>query len=98
MLQQDFIVPDGVNAWFLMVWAQPGAKKDEVIGEHQGRVKIKLNAPAVDNKANKALLKFVARLLGLRQSRIELINGHTSRRKKLRIVSEREPNWAPLSL
>lgn len=91
-----FIIPEQDGGYSLLVWAQPGAKKNEVVGEHQGRLKIRLNAPAVDNKANKALLEFVAKLLGVRPSRLELVTGHTSRQKKIRIESAEKPVWDSL--
>lgn len=86
--------PDG--SYELLVWVQPGARKNEVSGVHQGRIKLRLNAPAVDNKANKALLEYVAKLLGVRPSRLELVSGQTSRQKKIRIVSAEEPVWSSL--
>ena len=45
----------------LMVWVQPGAKKDQVAQLYQDRLKVRINAPPVDNKANKALIKFLAK-------------------------------------
>jgi len=76
-----------------MVWVQPGAKKNELAGLHQECLKIRLSAPAVDNKANTALVEFVAALLGLKRSQVSLEAGHTSRRKTLRVLAEKEPIW-----
>lgn len=45
---------------------QPGAKNEGVTGEYQESVRVRINAPAVDNKANKALAAFVATRLGLK--------------------------------
>lgn len=81
------------DSWLLRVWAQPGAKREAVAGIYQGCVKIRLGAPAVDNKANKALIRFVASTLALRQRQVSLRDGHTSRRKTLLIESEHEPRW-----
>ncbi|MGE4293280.1 MAG: DUF167 domain-containing protein [Desulfovibrio sp.] len=83
----------GDGAWLLRVWAQPGAKRDEVAGLYQGCLKIRLGAPAVDNKANKALVRFVASALALRQRQVTLRDGHASRQKTLLIESEQEPRW-----
>jgi uncharacterized protein (TIGR00251 family) len=77
----------------MKVWVQPGAKKTELAGMHQEHLKIRLSAPAVDNKANVALVAFVAGLLGLKRSQVSLAAGHTSRGKTLRIVAETEPIW-----
>jgi uncharacterized protein (TIGR00251 family) len=83
----------GDGSWLLKVWAQPGAKKSEVAGIYQGCLKIRLGAPAVDNKANKALLRFVAASLALKQRQVTLKDGHASRQKTLLIESEHEPRW-----
>lgn len=83
----------GVGEWRLRVWAQPGAKRDELAGLHQEHLRIRLAAPAVDNKANQALIAFVAGLLGLKRSQVRLTSGQTSRQKTLCVTAEAEPVW-----
>jgi uncharacterized protein (TIGR00251 family) len=61
----------------------PRAGKDAVQGLHGDRLKVRLQAPPVDGKANKALLKFLARALGLPASRLALVSGETGREKTL---------------
>ena len=95
-MRPEFLRESGRGEWLLSVWAQPGAKKDEIAEEYQGSVKIRLGAPAVDNKANKALTAFVAKSLGLKKRQVSLISGHASRKKTLRIESDTEPDWGPL--
>lgn len=73
---------------------QPGANRNEPAGLYQDCCKIKLSAPPVDNKANKALVAYVAERLGLRKSQVELESGQASRRKALIIHSDLEPEWA----
>lgn len=81
------------SGWTLAVWVQPGAKKNDVAGEYQGCLKVRLAAPAVDNKANKALVKYIAGLLSLKANQIELTAGMTSRRKTLTLSASIEPDW-----
>lgn len=69
----------------LTVHVQPGAKTTSCAGIHGDALKIRLAAPPVDGKANQALIIWLAQTLGCPQSRIELIRGHTSRRKTLLI-------------
>lgn len=83
----------GDGSWLLRVWVQPGAKKDGVVGLYQGCLKIRLGAPAVDNKANKALVRFVASILELKARQVTLQDGHASRQKTLLVESELEPRW-----
>jgi uncharacterized protein (TIGR00251 family) len=63
----------------------PNAKIDSVVGEHGGAIKIKLRAPAVEGKANAALIRFLAKQLKLSRHSIVLESGHRSRDKLIRI-------------
>lgn len=80
----------------MLVRACPGAKKTEFAGLADGRLRVRLAAPAVENKANKALLAFVAKALGLKVSKVILLSGETGREKRLRIATDSEPDWARL--
>lgn len=84
------------SSWLLSVWIQPGAKHDAVAGLMDGCLKIRISAPAVDNKANQALIAFVAASLGLRRNQVEITSGQTGRRKTLRILSKVKPDWEQL--
>ncbi len=68
---------------FLLLHCQPGAKLTRVVGEHGGRLKIALNAPAVDNKANEALVAWLGDRLGVPRRQVEIVAGQTSRQKKV---------------
>ncbi len=59
----------------------PGARKSALAGEENGRLKVRLQAPPVEGKANKALIAFLAGELGLKKNRVELRTGHRSRDK-----------------
>lgn len=61
---------------------QPRARRNEIVellGD--GALKIRLTAPPVGGKANQALIKFLAKLLGVAKSKIEIRSGATSRNK-----------------
>lgn len=77
--------PDGCT---LSVRVHPGAKRDAVTGLHAGAVKIALNAPPVDGKANEALIAFVAERLNVPRAKVALVAGQTSRSKTLRITGK----------
>lgn len=62
----------------------PGAKKNFVKDE-EGRLKVYLNAPAVEGKANKALIKFLAEYFKVRKNQIEITKGLKSRDKIVNI-------------
>ena len=63
----------------------PRSSKDEIVGEKDGVYKIKLTAPAIEGKANKALLKLFAKKLGIPKGEIRIITGVRSRIKSIRI-------------
>jgi hypothetical protein len=67
---------------------QPGAVKNEIMGVQGDVLKIKISAPPVKGKANKALIDFLAKELGVKRSEVEIVSGHTSRIKKIKVVGE----------
>lgn len=74
---------DGV---VLSLHIQPGAKRTETAGLHGEALKIRLAAPPVDGKANDALVAFLAKTLGIPKSHVELVAGHSSRTKRVRVA------------
>ena len=69
------------DAKALAVWIQPRASNDAVVGEREGMVAIRLQAPPVDGAANAALLRFLARRLGCPTKSVRLLRGERSRCK-----------------
>lgn len=69
----------------LLLYVKPGSKTDAVMGEFDGRLKISLNAPAVDGRANEALIRFLSKKLGVPKSAVEIVQGATSRLKRVSI-------------
>lgn len=69
----------------LTVHAQPGARRTEVVGRHGDAVKIRVAAPPVDDRANEALVAFVAEVFGLRSAAVTVRSGGSSRHKRLRL-------------
>ncbi|MDP1920801.1 MAG: DUF167 domain-containing protein [Myxococcales bacterium] len=70
----------------LLVLVQPRASRTKVVGEHDGRLKIALSAPPVDGEANAALIEFLSDALDVKKASVALVEGDTSRRKRLRVV------------
>jgi uncharacterized protein len=69
----------------LELYVQPGARKSEFAGEHDGRVKVKLAAPPVDGKANHALVQFLAAHYGVPRRAVRITAGLKSRLKRVTI-------------
>ncbi len=71
----------------IAVHVQPGARVSEVLGEIGDALKIRLQAPPVDGKANEALIALIADKLDVRQRDVRILRGQTSRQKLLDIDS-----------
>ena len=69
----------------LQVHVIPNARSDVVVGKHGGAFKIKLRAPAIEGKANAALLRFLGEQLKLPRKAIVLKSGEKSRDKAIQI-------------
>jgi uncharacterized protein (TIGR00251 family) len=74
---------DGVLC--ISVHAQPGAKRTEVAGLHGESLKIRVAAPALEDRANEALIEFVAKTLGVAKRDVTIASGEKSREKRLEI-------------
>lgn len=71
---------------YLRLRLQPRAKKNAVEGEYGDALKIRLTAPPVEGEANKALVAFVAKLLGVKKSAVTIESGEKSRDKRVRVA------------
>ena len=63
----------------------PRSSVNQIVGREEGVFKIKLTAPPLEGKANKALKKFLAKRLGLSKKDVEIISGERSRSKSVLI-------------
>jgi uncharacterized protein (TIGR00251 family) len=66
----------------LPVRARPGARKNGLVDEHGGALRVAVTAPPVDGRANEALVEVLAETLNLRKSQFVLLAGETSRVKR----------------
>ena len=74
---------DGI---ILPVRIQPRSSKDEVVGEYNGALKIRLTSPPVEGEANRRCIEFLAKRLKIGKSQIEIIKGGRSRDKMIKII------------
>ena len=63
------------------VRAQPGARRNAVLGEQAGALKVAVTAPPEGGRANAALAEVLRDWLGVKRSQVELAGGATSRNK-----------------
>lgn len=67
------------------VHLQPRASRDEIVGEFQGALKIRVTSPPVDGRANEALCRLLAVRLKVPRAAVRIAGGERSRRKRLEI-------------
>jgi uncharacterized protein (TIGR00251 family) len=67
------------------VRVQPRASKNEVVGVMDGALKIRLHAPALEDRANQALCAFLAEVLKRPKSAVRLLSGERSRTKRVEV-------------
>jgi uncharacterized protein (TIGR00251 family) len=67
------------------VWASPGARRSELAGVAEGRLRLRLAAPAHEGRANAELVRFLAGLLDVPKSAVTVVAGASSRRKLVRV-------------
>jgi uncharacterized protein len=67
------------------VRVQPRAKRDEIVGEYQDGLKIRLTAPPVDDRANEALRKLLASRLKVPLAAVRIASGEHSRTKRVEV-------------
>lgn len=65
---------------------QPKASKSEFCGLHGDALKVRIQAPPVEGKANSELIKFLAKQFGVSKSAVSIISGELNRHKRVRIT------------
>lgn len=70
----------------LDIYVQPGAKTTEIAGLHGEALKIRLNSPPIDGRANQALIQFLAKCFDVPKRQINLLRGEKSRHKTVVII------------
>ena len=69
----------------IAVRAQPGARRDEIVGLRDGVLVARVSAPALEGRANQALCRLIARGLGIRRSQVSILRGERARDKLVRV-------------
>ena len=73
------------------VRVQPRASRDEVVGVMDGAMKVRLQAPALEDRANQALCEYLALLLKTPKSAVRILSGDRSRVKRIAVRGVTEP-------
>lgn len=87
MAERKFRLHNGQKGAALAVRVTPRARKNEIVEVlSDGTVKIRLTAPPVEGKANEALIAFLAEVIGVPRSKVEIVAGDTGRDKLVSIL------------
>ncbi len=73
------------------VLVEPGAGRERLYGEHDGRLKLSVTAAPERGKANRAVCKFLAAELGVNKSQVHILSGHHSKLKEV-LIERVSPN------
>lgn len=79
----DLIEANGALTFSVRV--TPRASRSEIVGAHDGSLKVKLRSPPVDGAANAELIKLFAKQFGVSKSDIAIVSGETSKNKRITI-------------
>ncbi len=80
------------NSIIFNVRVIPRSSKSEIIGEHDGDLKVKLLSSPVEGKANKELIEILSKELKVSKSEVEIISGETSKSKRIQITTSNKQN------
>jgi uncharacterized protein (TIGR00251 family) len=82
---QGLEISSRVGAVTFQVRVQPRASRNEIAGVIAGALKVRLQAPAVEDRANEALCEYLAALLKTPKSAVRILGGDRSRTKRIEI-------------
>lgn len=95
MTELSHIIRQDTEGYVLTLHIQPNAKKTEIVGLHGDALKVRLQAPPIDGKANEALCSFLAEIFAVKRQSVVLLSGDTSRQKRVLI---KQASTLPLSI
>lgn len=75
----------GSEAATVRLRVQPGASRNEVVGWQEGTLRLRVTAPPVEGKANRAVAALLGRALAVAPSRVTVVRGDRGRDKVVRI-------------
>jgi uncharacterized protein (TIGR00251 family) len=84
-MNRSCVTPLGAERTAITLAVIPTAKRTEARELHDGDLRVRLQAPALEGRANEALVAWLAKELGLAKRQVSLVRGDTSRRKRVEV-------------
>ena len=78
------------NAIVFRVQVVPRASRTEIVGEHNGSLRVRIAAPPVDGAANDELIAVLAKKVKVPRSAVSITSGKSARLKQVRITSAKD--------
>ena len=75
----------------------PRASRSEIVSEHDGALKIKINAPPVDGAANAELIRILSKFFDVPKSAVVIVKGAASETKQIKIVGGKIESFAAIA-
>lgn len=86
-MPRKFHLHDGQRGSALAIRVTPRASRNEIVAiMNDGTIKVRIAAPPVDDEANKELVKFMAEVLGVPKSKLEIVAGSNGRDKLISVL------------
>lgn len=86
---------EGRGGTYIEIQLRPGARRDRVLDWHAGALRVEVCAPALEDRANRALIVLMAKALGVPKGDLRLTKGGHSRRKTLHVEGHSSADLAP---
>ena len=80
------VTAEGEHDVVIVVHAQPGAGRTELVGRHGDALKIRVAVPPERGRANDALAAALADAFGVKPAKVTIVSGETSRTKRFKVV------------
>jgi uncharacterized protein (TIGR00251 family) len=86
-MPRKFHLHDGKRGSALAVRVTPRSSRNEIVAVmNDGTIKVHITAPPVDDEANRELVKFMAEVLGIPKSKLEIVAGMSGRDKLISVL------------
>jgi len=79
------------NGVILTIKVVPNSSRNK-IAFHSGEIKLNITAPAIENRANQEIIKYLSKLLKVKKSSFEIVSGDKSKQKQILIMDAIEEN------
>ncbi len=78
-------IEDRAGSCRILLHVVPRASRTQVVGLHDGRLKLQVAAPPVDGEANEAIVRWLARSLGVARDAVTLVSGASGKKKVVEV-------------